>query len=682
MKQLYFSILLGCFAFFSFGQQRQKIDSLKGVLKNVKSKEKKLSTLELLNTILISNSKLEESLPFFLEMGSTAKYLRNDELETRAYKYISEVYMKKMDSTSAFKYARKALEINTNKNNLKGFLLDLNQLGRIYYHFQYYNEALKTYNKGITKYSENLDKDILLLISRLYKNSSITCNKLGLSEKSIEYLLKGIKISEKTGDVDEKSYSLYSLGYMYMDLNNYNKAEEYFLKSLKFSDSVSLQTFTNMNHHGLGINYSRWGKYDDALKHNKIALDFFRKQNDKLYEFDVLNNTAVVYQRMNISDSIIKYGNLALKVAKEINNKMAIKAANITLSDGYLKKNNYRKAEKILLEVAKDTIDKKIISANSKSSIYFKLSEVYEGNKKYKKSLDYYKKFKELNDSINKEILDSKFSDIETKYQTEKKEKELVAQKNATQEQELLTQKANTRNWLLLLGWIAIGIIAFVIWRRYKSETKAKQIINKQKNQIEKLQKEFHHRLKNDFRSINSFISLVQKQFSDNELKERLNELKNRVTSMFKVHEILLQEEDITQVKAHPYLLELSQNVENKYKNENIKLSFNIDKTETIIADKAIPFGIILNEFVTNSYKYAFDKDGGEITIDFKSNKDNHHLTLKDNGKGLPKDFNIDNLRSLGMSIIPMFADLHDGSYQLDGTDGVSLTLTLPKKVA
>jgi two-component sensor histidine kinase len=151
---------------------------------------------------------------------------------------------------------------------------------------------------------------------------------------------------------------------------------------------------------------------------------------------------------------------------------------------------------------------------------------------------------------------------------------------------------------------------------------------------------------------------------------------------MFKVHEILLQEDDITQIKAQPYLLELSQNVEAKYKDRNITLKCNVNDTETIVADKAIPFGIILNEFVTNSYKYAFDEKGGEITIDFSSDENNHNLILKDNGRGLPKDFDINTLYSLGMSIIPMFADLHDGSYQLDGTNGVSLTLTLPKKAA
>jgi two-component sensor histidine kinase len=278
-------------------------------------------------------------------------------------------------------------------------------------------------------------------------------------------------------------------------------------------------------------------------------------------------------------------------------------------------------------------------------------------------------------------------ANAEVKYKSLEKEKENLQLKADKIEQELLTQKANTRNWLLVLGIIASLISAFFIWRRYKSETRAKEIINiqkenieRQKDQIEKLQKEFHHRLKNDFRSINSFIGLVQRQFSNTEFKERLNELKNRVTSMFKVHEILLQEDDITQIKAQPYLLELSQNVEAKYEDCNIILKCNVDNTETIVADKAIPFGIILNEFVTNSYKYAFDEKGGEITIDFTSDENNHNLILKDNGKGLPKDFDINSLHSLGISIIPMFADLHDGSYQLDGTNGVSLILTLPKK--
>lgn len=681
MKNLYFSFIVSLCFLNSFGQQ-SKIDSLKEVLKETSSKEVNLSTLESLNKILISKSSLEESLPFFSEMAEIAKTIENDELETRAYKYISETYMKEMDSVKSLEFAKKALEINKDNNNLNGYLLDINQLGRVYHHFQYYEKAIETYNKGINKYNENKDEMHLSILAQIYSNLSTAYDKLGKTEEGIQAILKGLEIAEKTNTPDQKSYCLYILGYKYMMLQNYSKAEEYFLKSLTFSDSVSLQIFINMNHHGLGINYSRWEKYDKALHHNNIALGFFRKQGDKLYEFDVLNNTAVIYQRMNNQDSVIKYGRLALQIAKEINNNLAISGANLTLANAYLNLEQYNKAEELLLEVAKDTVKPNIINKHSKASIYSNLSEIYEGQKKFRKSLDFHKKFKTLNDSIEKEKLESKFSDIETKYQTEQKEKELAEQKIATQEQELLTQKANTRNWLLAIGLLALGISAFFIWRRYKSEAKAKQIITKQKNQIEKLQKEFHHRLKNDFRSINSYIGLVQRQFTDTNFKERLNELKNRVTSMFKVHEILLQEDDITQVKAYPYLLELSQNVEDKYNNENIKVTCNVDATETIVADKAIPFGIVLNEFVTNSYKYAFDEKDGEINIDFKSDTDNHYLTLKDNGKGLPDDFNIENLRSLGMSIIPMFADLHDGSYQLDGSNGVSLTLTLPKKVA
>lgn len=302
--------------------------------------------------------------------------------------------------------------------------------------------------------------------------------------------------------------------------------------------------------------------------------------------------------------------------------------------------------------------------------------------KDYKQAFIYQKEAQEIAKDLFDTELNKQASNLNMQYQTEKKEKQLAQQKLATQEQELLTQKATTKNWFLLVGLLALIFAASFIWRRYRSEAKAKQLIAEQKAQIEHLQKEFHHRLKNDFRSINRFISLVQKKFPDTEFQERLDELKNRVVSMFKVHEVLVNETDITRVNAGSFLRDLSNNVEKKYNDNSIKLICNIDSTETIVADKAIPFGIVLNEFVTNSYKYAFDETGGEIVIDFESDNTHHHLTLTDNGKGLPKNFDFDKLRSLGMRIIPMFAELHEGSYTLDGNEGVHLTLTLPKKVA
>ena len=458
--------------------QTTKIDSLKLALKKANTTEAKLSTLESLNKILISETSLKASLPYFVEMAEVAKGINNNELETRAYKYISETYMKEMDSTKAISFAKKALSINTKNKNLNGSLLDINQLGRVYHHFQLYKKAISTYTKGIDKYLENEDEKCLGILGQIYSNSSATYEKLGDNEASINAILKGVEIAEKTNSKDQKSYSLYALGYKYMELKNYEKAEDYFLKSLTFSDSVSLHTYTNMNHHGLGINYSRWGKYDKALYHNKTALDFFRKQGSKLYEFDVLNNIAVVYQRMNMPDSIIKYGNSALKVAKEINHKLAITGANLTLSNAYINKEQYNKAEEILLEVANDTVNPKVIDINSKASIYSNLSEVYEGKYNYQKSLKYYKIFKKLNDSIEKENLDSKFSELEIRYQTKKNEKAIEKLRTDNAEKNLEIKNKSFNNYILV-SIIIVSILT--LWllitklKKHKKELRKRQ---------------------------------------------------------------------------------------------------------------------------------------------------------------------------------------------------------------
>jgi len=474
----YFLFLIISLTVIHLTAQTNRVDSLKLVLKEVDTKQAKLSTLKSLNEILISKSSLKDALPYFAEMAEIAKQLGDDELESRAYKYSSEAYMKQMDSVNSIAYAKKGLSITTENNYLNNYLIGINQLGRAYHHFQYYNKAIATYKLGIEKYEKSPNEKCLSVLGQLYSNSSASYEKIGDDEASINAILKGVEIAEKTNSKNQKSYSLYALGYKYMNMKNYKKAEDYFLESLTFSDSVSLQTFVNMNHHGLGINYSRWGKYDKALYHNEIALGFFRQQGDKLYEFDVLNNTAVVYQRLNKPDSVIIYAKKALKIAKEINHKQAITGANITLSNAYIDKKKYSKAESILLEVAKDTINPKVIDLSSKASIYSKLSEIYEGKYNYKKSLKYHKIFKTLNDSIEKGNLDSKFSDLETKYQTEKKEKVIEQLRADDAEKELELQKKKSRNKLLVLLLIAAIVVISVLIYLYNKRRKAQKQSN------------------------------------------------------------------------------------------------------------------------------------------------------------------------------------------------------------
>ncbi len=95
----------------------------------------------------------------------------------------------------------------------------------------------------------------------------------------------------------------------------------------------------------------------------------------------------------------------------------------------------------------------------------------------------------------------------------------------------------------------------------------------------------------------------------------------------------------------------------------------------------SFPIGLIVNEFVTNSYKYAFpNKQEGIITIDLHSDKENYYLNISDNGIGLPNDFDINTLSSFGIDTIKLLTQEYHGKFQLNGFEGVHLKIILPNQ--
>lgn len=670
MRDLFFLNILILFSLFSFGQE-SKIDSLIIEFKkgNALTKESTFSNLDSL--IFISDTIIQKkAIRNFCEDLSLRK--KNNELNNSYCLFLKgNFFYNKKEYITSKKYHIKALNLLEKiPDSIKLFSKINRRLWKTYYNLRTPDSSLYFLNKYSTSTKEN--KELFIMYHMTYNLFLMLGNNDRASKGTdkLTYLAKKLNDSNTTGYLYSHKAKVYSA------IGNYEFAISSGLESIKYlKNPYGIAAVQKV----VAGSYCDNGNPELSIPYYKSSVKFYRDKKSLKSLGVLLSDMADSYIKMNNYAEAEKVLLEALEIHQNIKRFSNLGFTYQRLGTLYFKMGKVKKAQEYsekALELAQEYNINQLIKSVSKN-----LSEIYLKQKKYDDAYKYLNMAYVYSDSLLKENYNKQIVEISTKYETEKKEKELAEQKVFTQKQEILTQKANTRNWFLAFGLIALSISAFFIWKRYKSEAKAKLIISEQKTQIEKLQKEFHHRLKNDFRSINSYIGLVQRQFTDTNFKERLNELKNRVASMFKVHEILLQEDDITQVKAHPYLLELSQNVENKYNNENIKVICNVDKTETIVADKAVPFGIVLNEFVTNSYKYAFDDNGGEIRIDFESDADNHYLTLKDNGKGLPDDFNIENLRSLGMSIIPMFADLYDGNYQLDGSNGVSLTLTLPKKL-
>lgn len=669
-----------------FGQE-SKIDSLKQNLSiNIDDGEKLKIYKDLFLVVFNSDNFHELDSTLIQNMNTLSKKINDKELEIKSYMLFVSHFMRNENFEIAENYSN-LLELNIHRfEDLSLYYQVQNLRGRMYHHFMNYDAAIDIYQKAISKFKKMPKGEIIF---DLYSNIASSYRNNNQLNEETDALINAIEFSDSNSNKENQAYSRYNLAWAYLNRANYSKAIDYFKSGIDIIEKEKIIKYRYF-HNGLGLAYSRSGQFDLALNHYLTALSFFKDTKNVRFEFDTLNNISALYTRMNKPSKGEKYARLALEIANNLKHPIAISAAKQNLAASLKDLGKYNEAEQLFLELLKDTLSFKNNDIHFKNSLFLNLSDIYYNTNNYKDSYIFLKKNLALSDSINKQNLDSKFSDIETKYQTEKKEKENLQLKADNTEQALLTQKANTRNWILGLGILLLSVSAFFIWRRYKAEAKAKQIISEQKDEIEQqknmvetLQKELHHRMKNNLSFIDLFINLAKGRFEDKAYQNKLNELQNRMRSMFEVHKQLFKKDDVTSVKAKNYIDTLVENVKQAYEKDSVTITNTTNENETLLANTSFPVGLIVNEFVTNSYKYAFeDQKEGTIHITLTSQDNVYKLTLKDNGKGLPKDFDIDELDSFGLETIQLLTKEYGGTFTIDGSNGVAMNITLPKTAA
>jgi len=179
---------------------------------------------------------------------------------------------------------------------------------------------------------------------------------------------------------------------------------------------------------------------------------------------------------------------------------------------------------------------------------------------------------------------------------------------------------------------------------------------------------EVHHRVKNNLQVISSLLSLQAQHVDDPLLRQALGESQRRVRAMALTHQLLYERKDYSRIDLGDYLERLSQLLLSSHRGSNparITLHRKLP-TEPMYLDfeRAIPCGLIVNELVTNAFKHAFpDERPGEITIFLSTDRNDMLLSVADNGVGLPADFDLDQVRSLGLQLVPLLVDQLAGSF-------------------
>ena len=170
----------------------------------------------------------------------------------------------------------------------------------------------------------------------------------------------------------------------------------------------------------------------------------------------------------------------------------------------------------------------------------------------------------------------------------------------------------------------------------------------------EVLLQEVHHRVKNNLQVISSILNLQTSFVNDEQTLEVLAESQNRIKTMSYIHESLYQADDFSCIEFTEYIDTLARNLLQSYapKNCNIKMETELDEIYLDL-DQAIPCGLIMNELVSNAFKYAFKgRNNGTLIIQVKMNGDQISLCVEDDGIGMDSDFRPEDSDSLGIYLV------------------------------
>ncbi|MCD4817611.1 MAG: tetratricopeptide repeat protein [Candidatus Cloacimonetes bacterium] len=568
-----------------------------------------------------------------------SKIINDDKERIQLFNKLSKSYLDN-NSDKSLEYAKQSFEIAESINNETEKANSLSIIGNVYNHKTIYDKALEFYKKALELYEIIDDKKGLI---KSLENIGLVYRKLGSYDNALFYYLKAGKICENIVDKKEIAESYICIGSTYFFLNNEDKALVFFQKSLEIMQAINDKKGISRSLNNIGVIFKHQKKYDKALEYYTKSLKVFEEIDDKRLNGISLSNIGNLHELLKHYDNAIEFQFKALKIFQEIKDKWEIARVSTNIARHFTKAKNFEKALSYLeqsLKLAKEIKSKELIKDNYE--IFISLFSVQN---KYEKVLEYYELCSEIKDSIYNEESSNKIAEMQTKYETEKKEREaeIFRLKNVELEEKVLIRTEELRKSNLLL-------LDEVVERK-----KAEEQVKKDLEEKKILLQELFHRTKNNMQIISSMLKM-QSQYSENEfVHSAFKTITNRIKAMSLVQQKLFQSKELSLINLKEYIEDILTQLRNSYiiKSKNISLKLDLKKVLVLI-DSAVPLGLVLNELITNVYKYAFpDNRKGKIIIRlYKEETGTINIHLEDNGVGFPLDFEPEKVESIGFQTI------------------------------
>lgn len=597
--------------------QNPRIDSLETLFASADESGQKLELLEQMTNIAFGIN-LNQALIYTGRGVALADKSGDGIWQPKFYEMHGRMHANLSNLDSASLYFDKAMAGYTAIGNEKGQATTAFKKAWVSKRKGHIENAMKYDLQGLRLMEEIGDKEG---IASGYGRVSEDLMIQGRPEEALEYAKNSIAICEANHLDGELFYSLRSAGDACIADHKPDKALKYYDKARELGISLgehpaSLASITNSR----GNAYKRLGRYKEALVDYRECLAIAKKSN---FADGVAAATA------NLGETNLLMGNFAEALPYQL--------------------------ETVRLAEASGNMSNLVENYQHTSTIYSKLG-------RFEEALGYERKSRALHDSLLSEKSDIAVSELRTQYETEKKEATIKAQM-------LQLKQRNKVQWLTVgVAFLLAGFL-FFLYKSYRSRTRKNALLKAKNTENELLLKEIHHRVKNNLEVVSSLLELQSAQIENQGVRDAMRESQNRVHSIGIVHQKLYTGKNLGAIEMKDYFLNLSESILDTFGAEDrVEIVCAMNRLNVDI-DTAVPLGLIVNELLTNTLKYAFPGNcEGRVRIELKMQAEGQlYLEVSDNGTGKISETKG---TGFGSQLIALLTSQLRGSMQEDNTNG------------